>query len=612
MMTTNRDHGKCAFGGTKISGAFGAVILASLIVLAFLPQGTMAVTYHRGHITRNETWGPSGNPHHVTGNVVVDSGVTLTIQVGASIYFDGYYGLFVEGKLLVATSATTTGQILFTSNQGTPARGDWYGIKFNSSASDQSVVAVARIEWASYALYLDHASPFVINWTTMRNNTYGLYVDHGTPWMSNSTIENSTHDGIHTAGLDSTQRGWPHPPVPPAATTWPVPIFIENSTVRDNGRYGGYFDGSVLNISFSEFTGNDWSGIYWTDPNGTVRYSDVSYNGLNWYSYHLEDMAGVAIVPSNNPVYVASPNPDISHYTFEGNTIGVYAGTASPGIDRNDFINNSEGIWAENVVTFINNNTIEGLGNGIWALSSDVDVFDNTIKDTVDQYASSGIIVLKASTALIVNNSILDMGYAGISSCKSNVQAYRNAITGFADIGIRIDYATAPPGACPGGGGPWSIDIQNNTISSEAGMSGILINFGIDGFIIRNNSINNMSASGAAGIIISYDYSGDISNNSIKDNYNGLVLAGGILMFYNNVEDSSSYGAQQGYGSGEVDAQWNWWGGANGPTDNSGDGACGANPNAGDSVKDDSYSSVNWCGVGGTNYLTSSAETGPY
>jgi hypothetical protein len=475
------------------------------------------------------------------------------------------------------------------------------------------VVAVARIEWASYAPHLDHASPFVINWTTMRNNTYGLYVDHGTPWMSNSTIENSTYDGIHTAGLDSTQRGWPHPPVPPAATTWPVPIFIENSTVRDNGRYGGYFDGSVLNISFSEFTGNDWSGIYWTDPNGTVRYSDVSYNGLNWYSYHLEDMAGVAIVPSNNPVYVASPNPDISHNTFEGNTIGVYAGTASPGIDRNDFINNSEGIWAENVVTFINNNTIEGLGNGIWALSSDVDVFDNTIKDTVDQYASSGIIVLKASTALIVNNSILDMGYAGISSCKSNVHAYRNAVTGFDHIGISIDYASTPPGACPGGGGPWTLDLQNNTISStKTGVwIGVYINYGIDSYTIKNNSINNITATSAIGLVV-MNIAGDIRNNSIKDNYIGASLYSGLTLIYNNIEGNNPYGVQRQGGSEPVDARWNYWGDPDGPTDTSDYGVCGAQTE-GDGVYDvgDPYSEVDWCGIG-SDYLGIPAETGPY
>lgn len=371
------------------------------------------------------------------------------------------------------------------------------------------------------------------------------------------------------------------------------------------------------NTSFAIYVnhGNDWSGVYWKDPNGTVRYSDVSRNGLNWPSYHSEDMAGVAIVPSNNPVYVAGPNPDISHNTFEGNTIGVYAGAASPGITRNDFVNNSEGVWAENAVASINNNTFEGMGDGIWALNSYIRVFDNTIKDTVGQYASNGVYVLKASTALIVNNSILDMGNAGIYSCKSNIMAYKNIIEGFIHAGILITYGQNPPGACPGGSGPWNLDVQNNTISSGGASvsAGIAVWYGIDSFTIRNNTINNISASGAAGIDISDDYSGDVSNNSIKDNYYGLVLAAGILMFYNNIERSSSYGAQQGYGSGEVDARSNWWGDDDGPYDGSSSGSCPDKTlTSGDEVKDDQYSSVNWCGTGGAEYLRNPAKTGPY
>jgi hypothetical protein len=612
MMTTNRDHGKCAFGGTKISGAFGAVILASLIVLAFLPQGTMAVTYHRGHITRNETWGPSGNPHHVTGNVVVDSGVTLTIQVGASIYFDGYYGLFVEGKLLVATSATTTGQILFTSNQGTPARGDWYGIKFNSSASDQSVVAVARIEWASYALYLDHASPFVINWTTMRNNTYGLYVDHGTPWMSNSTIENSTYDGIHTAGLDSTQRGWPHPPVPPAATTWPVPIYIENSTVRDNGRYGGYFDGSALNISFCEFSGNDWSGIYWLDPNGTVRWSNISFNGDNPGWFNSRDMAGIALVTGTNPLILFSRNPNISHNTMIDNLIGVYAGAGLPEITRNDMVNNSWfGVYTENDYVYINNNTIEGIGNGISSINSYVEIFDNTIEDTVGQWGSVGIGAIKGSTVIIVNNEILNMGYNGVEFCKSSVTIKNSEITGFGHVGIFDGYVTiAGWPACPAAPGPFLLDVQNNTISSDTDgvVAGIYIAMELDDFWIRNNSVNNISSSSAIGIYVETYSAGHIKNNTIVDNDIGVWLTADTLINYNNIFHSVSYGAR---GTAmPADATKNWWGAGNGPYDGDAHGACGQNLGGGDIVRDDNVEEVDWCT--GSSYLLYQAQTGPY
>ena len=83
-------------------------------------------TEHSGLLSGDERWRGSF-VHHVTGDVTVPGGVTLTIEAGAVVKFDAYKGLVVQpGGHLIALGAVAE-PIVFTSSRDDTAGGDTNG-----------------------------------------------------------------------------------------------------------------------------------------------------------------------------------------------------------------------------------------------------------------------------------------------------------------------------------------------------------------------------------------------------------------------------------------------------------------------------------------------------
>ena len=59
-----------------------------------------AITYVRGPIIINTTWGISDNTYVIVDHVTVRPGFTLTILPGTTVRFDPGRALFVEGSLV--------------------------------------------------------------------------------------------------------------------------------------------------------------------------------------------------------------------------------------------------------------------------------------------------------------------------------------------------------------------------------------------------------------------------------------------------------------------------------------------------------------------------------
>lgn len=82
-----------------------------------------------GQITSNTTW--SGTVY-IEGNVIVDPGVTLTIDPGTQVRFNGMYTFYVGGNL---TAIGTPGnRIQFISNSTVPTEADWNWLQGGNTA----------------------------------------------------------------------------------------------------------------------------------------------------------------------------------------------------------------------------------------------------------------------------------------------------------------------------------------------------------------------------------------------------------------------------------------------------------------------------------------------
>ena len=98
-----------------------------LLILLVSPTPARADTSVCGPVSG--TWTPAGNNYIVTCDIQVSGGTTLTIQPGVVVKFNLGTSFRVDGEL-IAHGAT------FTTNDPTPAKGDWGHIWFTTTSVD--------------------------------------------------------------------------------------------------------------------------------------------------------------------------------------------------------------------------------------------------------------------------------------------------------------------------------------------------------------------------------------------------------------------------------------------------------------------------------------------
>jgi hypothetical protein len=79
-----------------------------------------AATAVSGIITNDTTWTKNGSPYTLTGNTLIEEGVTLTIEAGATVDLNDYY-IMVTGILITKGASDDKiyfhdGSIHFSSN----------------------------------------------------------------------------------------------------------------------------------------------------------------------------------------------------------------------------------------------------------------------------------------------------------------------------------------------------------------------------------------------------------------------------------------------------------------------------------------------------------------
>jgi hypothetical protein len=113
-----------------------------------------------GTLASNTTLTTAGGPWQITSNLIVPSGITLTIEPGTTVFFDAGTRITVNGRIIA--DGTSQEHIRLTR---TPGAGNWSGIYFSNTLQENSMswidqefsdAASHSVEITSSRLTLDH------------------------------------------------------------------------------------------------------------------------------------------------------------------------------------------------------------------------------------------------------------------------------------------------------------------------------------------------------------------------------------------------------------------------------------------------------------------------
>src|SRR2546426_4951586 len=226
----------------------------------------------------NTTWSPSGSPYLVTGDILVPSGITLTVEPGVQVRFDKTPP--ASHSILVAGTIISVGRpdlyVTFTSNDAFPDRNDWVSIRLDQSAG--SVFEGTDFSGVPPTLDIRHCSPRIANNTILESGLRAIQVlgPNADPIIENNTIATQLFNertGIITQDANPT---------------------IRNNVLTDN--YFGmfvYLGGQPL-IQNNTIR-NGWVGLFVVSSSPIVTNNLIEGNGL-------ADYGGTGVLVFDSPV----------------------------------------------------------------------------------------------------------------------------------------------------------------------------------------------------------------------------------------------------------------------------------------------------------------------
>jgi len=237
-----------------VSGIMLTLLFISMLTLASNTQQVEAPSSSSsivgGYISQNTTWTLDGSPYIVVEDVVVELGVTLTIEPGVVVKFTSGTNLVIDGALVA--EGNTTHPITFTSNSTAPAPADWGSIHFRDSSDDALCeISYANIRYGTTGIIVEVASPELSYLNISDNSGNGIYINGygsspASPLITGCEISSNGQNGIELFGYSSSPM-------------------IANNTIKHNsgnGIYAYIWAYSVPNILHNSIFGNDQNAIY--------------------------------------------------------------------------------------------------------------------------------------------------------------------------------------------------------------------------------------------------------------------------------------------------------------------------------------------------------------
>ncbi|MFH1011375.1 MAG: right-handed parallel beta-helix repeat-containing protein [bacterium] len=144
----------------------------------------------------NPVIGIGNSPYAVESDLVVDSGMTLTIEPGVTLAFKGLYWMKIKGKLVA--EGQPNDPIRFTTCRHKADYGQWRGLAFLNE-TEQSVVRHCIFEYGAY---------FELDTMTERGREAQKYagmlaVINSSPIIENNIIFYNQNNGVYVTGQNS-------------------------------------------------------------------------------------------------------------------------------------------------------------------------------------------------------------------------------------------------------------------------------------------------------------------------------------------------------------------------------------------------------------------------
>jgi hypothetical protein len=280
-----------------------------IITITVVPSGPLIIT---GTIATDMTW---NGEVHVTGDVLVPKGVTLTISPGTTVKFkhsrdykNMSRGVLRVNEGTIKAIGTAKDPIWFTSDATDPINGDWEGISIENSKRDNQIQYVI-IEYAFIGIRFWTSSGTVANSIIRWINAEGIYMERSNPIINNNTIYATGFNGIAMEQFNdviirnnkiiNNQGSGIHGEATKAV--------IENNIIRDSGTGITFDDFSEITLRNNLIENIRKEGVHFVNnATGNVYTNKIRNNGTAIVSL------GSKLIANNNDIYGNTRNLDLN------------------------------------------------------------------------------------------------------------------------------------------------------------------------------------------------------------------------------------------------------------------------------------------------------------
>ena len=425
------------------------ICLIQCLTLNIFMNVAVAQTNVSGFISSNTAWNLAGSPYIVVSNALLSHGYTLTINPGVIVKFNDSTALQIDGELIAI--GTTEDRITFTSNQSTPAAGDWAKIHFADTSVNAIFDTLGHYISGSIMKYCD----------VMYGGQLGfgeIHIVNSSPYFSQCRIRNSASAGIYS---------------------WGNTFLVDSSSVKNCLNYGIYYDYGYLNSNelilqsdtiennstggvFINFSANVWSNrvvkitnnyFLSNQINGAI--SGVVVDSLiisGNYFYNNSGVTGIiSLTQQYIRYYLIECNKFISNNTNNG---VLYMALTFTGTIRNNFFDyniSSSGNSVFNTLNskylYFNNNYLSHNSSTLGRCckfqidGQDTTSFARIYNNQFINNSGSSVLDIGCTQSILNSNlNILDMKFNNLSNPGAQYELYNSIQYGSPDLYIDSNY----------------------------------------------------------------------------------------------------------------------------------------------------------------------------